>query len=324
MKFAAAAMTPGLAKVCQNGTEPSAKSTQIVPFSRIPQVSAAARCGAAANPAHTANMMSSSLFTRPCPKVAAQEVTSTSRAVFRLLAVERRVDLGYLFGLGRLVRLRVAVGRLRPAAEVEAEAGEVDPVASVGADLLERGQQGLALVGLLRHLLGRPDLDVAVLLQAGGGRDQLADDHVLLQAQQPVDLALDRRVRQHLRRLLEGGSREERLGGQRGLRDPEDQRLVGRLLLLALLLLHARVLALEDYAVDELAGQEVGVARLLDANLLQHLPDDQLDVLVVDVHALGAVDLLHLGDEVQLGLGPAPDPEDLRRVPRALVPPGAH
>src|SRR6187455_652046 len=114
MKLAAAAITPGLAKVCQNGTEPSAKSTQIVPFSGTPQVSAAARCGATANPAQATSTMSSSLFTRPCPKVAAREVSSTSRAVIRLLAVERRVDLGHLFGLGRLVGLRVAVGRLRP------------------------------------------------------------------------------------------------------------------------------------------------------------------------------------------------------------------
>jgi len=93
-------------------------------------------------------------------------------------------------------------------------------------------------------------------------------------------------IGQYLGRLLEGGGREERLGGQRGLGDPEDQRLVGRLLLLALLLLHADVLALEHDPVDELAGQEVGVARLLDAHLLQHLPNDQLDVLVVDVDAL--------------------------------------
>jgi hypothetical protein len=71
---------------------------------------------------------------------------------------------------------------------------------------------------------------------------------------------------------------------ERGLRDPEDQRLVRRLL--ALLLLDARVLLLEDDLVHELAGQELGVARVLDAHLLQHLPDDQLDVLVVDLHAL--------------------------------------
>src|SRR5580765_3380010 len=134
MKLAAAAITPGRAKVCQNGTEPSAKSTQIVPFSGIPQVSAAARCGAAANPAQTASRMSSNRFTRPFSKVPAREVSPTSRAVIpSLLAVERRVDLGHFLGLGRLVRLRIAVGRRRPAAAVAAGAGERDPVAAVGA-----------------------------------------------------------------------------------------------------------------------------------------------------------------------------------------------
>ena len=86
--------------------------------------------------------------------------------------------------------------------------------------------------------------------------------------------------------------------------------------LLALELLVDRV---EDEAVLELAGQELGRALGLDPHLLQHLADDQLDVLVVDVDALGAVDLLHLGDDVDLGLGPAVDREQLGRVERALV-----
>ena len=76
MKLAAAAITPGRANFCQNGTEPSAKSTQIVPFSGIPQVSAAARCGAAANAAQAASSDErSSLFTDPALKVAAREAT---------------------------------------------------------------------------------------------------------------------------------------------------------------------------------------------------------------------------------------------------------
>src|SRR5215831_3830531 len=69
MKFAAAAITPGRANVCQNGTEPSAKSTQIVPLSGTPQMlAAAAWCGAAANPAHAASRMSSSLFKLTLPQ----------------------------------------------------------------------------------------------------------------------------------------------------------------------------------------------------------------------------------------------------------------
>ena len=45
-------------------------------------------------------------------------------------------------------------------------------------------------------------------------------------------------------------------------------------------------------AVHELAREQVGVALLVDPDLLEHLAHDQLDVLVVDVDALGLVDLL--------------------------------
>ena len=62
-------------------------------------------------------------------------------------------------------------------------------------------------------------------------------------------------------------------------------------------------------AVDELAREVVRVALLLDADLLHHLTHDHLDVLVVDVDALGLVDLLDLLDEVQLRRGCAPDLE---------------
>jgi hypothetical protein len=53
--------------------------------------------------------------------------------------------------------------------------------------------------------------------------------------------------------------------------------------------------------------------------------EDQLDVVVVVVHALGLEDLLHLADEVQLGVRPAllrrvaGDSEQLVRVQRPLV-----
>src|SRR5947199_143082 len=123
--------------------------------------------------------------------------------------------------------------RARLAAEVEV----AERLGADLADLLERLQERRVLLGeeLARDRLGRADLDLPVALEAGRGRDQLADDHVLLQAEQAVDLAFDRGVGQHLRRLLEGSRGEEGLGRQRRLRDPEDQRLVGRLLLLLLL-----------------------------------------------------------------------------------------
>src|SRR5439155_22903953 len=109
----------------------------------------------------------------------------------RLLAVERRVDLGDLLRLESAARLGAVavVDRLRCAAEVEPEPGETLPTVD-RLDLLERGEQlflGLRpLVRRDRHLLGRADLDVPVLLQPRRRRDQLPDDDVLLQAEQPV------------------------------------------------------------------------------------------------------------------------------------------
>src|SRR4249919_1128789 len=321
MKFDAAPITPGRANTCQNGTEPSAKSTQSVPLSGIPQVSeAAALWGANPNAAHATTAMRTRRF-NPGQCVAGSTYGSqpggSAPAGPPALLVERLVGLGDLVRLGRralglAVRLAAVSG-----AEVEAEAREVEALAPVAVDLLQRGKQRLVLVGLLRHLLGRADLDRSVALQPGGGRNELPDDHVLLQPEQPVDLALDRGVGQHLRRLLEGGGREERLRRERRLRDAEDERLVGRLLLL--LLLHTRVLAVEDELVHELARQEVGVAVVLDADLLQHLPDDQLDVLVVDLDALRLVDLLHLADEIELRRGVALEAQKVGRCDRALV-----
>src|SRR5690349_15133432 len=87
-------------------------------------------------------------------------------------------------------------------------------------DLLTTGSAEVVVVGVVAahgvrvgpRLLGRLDPDVAVTLQAGAGGDQLADDHVLLQAHERVRLGVDRRVGQHPGRLLEGGRRQPRLG----------------------------------------------------------------------------------------------------------------
>ncbi len=66
------------------------------------------------------------------------------------------------------------------------------------------------------------------------------------------------------------------------------------------LLDHTTVLGLELRPLDQLAGQQLGVAGLDDRHAAQHLPDDDLDVLVVDRHALRVVDLLDLADQVDL------------------------
>ena len=99
----------------------------------------------------------------------------------------------------------------RPSSSSEPELGG-EVVALEQADVVDAAGQRLR----------RLDLDRAVALEPGGRRDQLADDHVLLQAREAVDLALERRVGEDLRGLLEGGRREEGVRGQRGLGDAED------------------------------------------------------------------------------------------------------
>ncbi len=76
----------------------------------------------------------------------------------------------------------------------------------------------------------------------------------------------------------------------------------------------ALVLLLEAPLLDLIADQEIGVADLFDADAAEHLPDDHLDVLVVDAHALQSVDLLDLVDEVLGERLLAEDGQDVVRV----------
>src|SRR5438067_7014693 len=163
---------------------------------------------------------------------------------------------------------------------------------------------------------GRQHLDPRVVVETGPGRDQPADDHVLLQTAQLIGLAGDGRLGQHPGGLLEGGRRDEAVGRQRRLGDAEQHGLGGgRTLALAQ---HPLVLLLEDELVDQLAHHELGVAHLFDAHATQHLADDDLDVLVVDRHALQPVDLLDFVDQVALQLAIAENRQVVVRVRRAI------
>src|SRR6478735_8195629 len=111
-------------------------------------------------------------------------------------------------------------------------------------------------------------------------RDELADDDVLLETDEVVLGAVDGGLGQHPGRLLEGGRREEARRIERCLGHAEQDGLGRRRL--ATLRQDAVVVLLELEAIDELGRQQVDVARLIDADLAEHLPDDDLDVLVVD------------------------------------------
>ena len=64
-----------------------------------------------------------------------------------------------------------------------------------------------------------------LIMRAGAGRDQPADDDVLLEAVERVDLAVDGGLGEHARGLLERRRRDERAGLQRRLGDAEQHRM---------------------------------------------------------------------------------------------------
>ena len=70
--------------------------------------------------------------------------------------------------------------------------------------------------------------------------------------------------------------------------------------------------------VHLLAAQERGVAGLDDLDLAQHLANDHLDVLVVDLHALQAVDVLDLAHQVVRQRLDALQAQDVVRVRLAV------
>ena len=75
---------------------------------------------------------------------------------------------------------------------------------------------------------------------------------------------------------------------------------------------------LEACLVHEFARQQVGVAGVDDGHATGHLVHDDLDVLVVDIHTLGAVHGVHFLHDVDLGGALAEDGEDLLGVHRTF------
>ena len=171
---------------------------------------------------------------------------------------------------------------------------------------------------------------MAVGVQAGAGGDQLTDDDILLQAHQMVHLALDGGLGQNLGSLLEGGSGQEGIGGQRCLGDTHQQLGIGGLLQrltgLGVDLTggdagpHLGVLVLHLQHVGHGAGQQAGgVIGVLHTDLAHHLADNDLDVLIVDVHALLTVHLQDLLNEVVMHRRSATDPQHIVGIQCAVL-----
>ena len=97
---------------------------------------------------------------------------------------------------------------------------------------------------------------------------------------------------------------------------PSKQRFTDRRL--AVLVRNTAVLVLVAEAVDLFLEQEFGIADFLDLDPAKHLANDHLDVLIVDVHALQAIDFLDLVHEVVLQRLHSENTQNIVRVQRSV------
>src|SRR5262245_16401517 len=135
-------------------------------------------------------------------------------------------------------------------------------------------------------------------IHACTSRDQVSDDDVLLEADQLIAGTAHCGIREYSSRLLERRRGNKRLRREAGLGNTEQQWF--RTCRRTTLAQDLRVGLAEHTTIDVLALQELALTRIGDAHLLQHLAHDRADVLVVDLHALQAVDLLHFVEQILL------------------------
>ena len=159
-------------------------------------------------------------------------------------------------------------------------------------------------------------LNAAVVFEAGAGRNEPAHDDVFLEATEVVNLASNSGFGEYASGLLEAGRRDKGIGRQRGLGDAEEQRATRSGT--ATFGDDAIVFFTEAELVDLLLEKEGSVADVFDLDPTHHLTRDGLDVLVVDVDTLQAINLLNGVDEVSLGIFFAEDREQVVKVERPV------
>ena len=151
---------------------------------------------------------------------------------------------------------------------------------------------------------------------AGACGDDVAHDDVLFEATEIINLGHGGGFGQNPGGVLERRGTQETLGLQRCLRDSQQHGRGFRRL--SAHLLDPVVFLVEFNLIDLFAPEEDGVTGFGDANLAQHLPDDDLNVLVVDGHALQAVNFLNFIDEMLLQFLRSADVKNLMRIKRSF------
>ena len=144
----------------------------------------------------------------------------------------------------------------------------------------------------------------------------MTHNDVFLEALKHVDLAQCRGVGKHTCGFLEGCSGDEGLCFKRRLGNTEENGFAfSRHTTCFFYVVISRH---EHKAIHLLAPKEVRVTWVGDANLLEHLRDDDFDMLVVNFYTLETVDFLDLLNEIVLDAGRPKNFENFMRIGTAF------
>jgi len=135
--------------------------------------------------------------------------------------------------------------------------------------------------------------------------NKMTHDHVLLKSAQEVDFAKRGRLCEDSSRVLERSCGDKAVRLERRFRDPKENG--NRLRRLASLLDDPAIFFFEFQPVNLIAPQQRGVSGFGNLHFAQHLPNDNFDVLIVNLDSLQTVDFLNLVYQVLLQILRAAD-----------------
>src|SRR6266446_3550513 len=139
----------------------------------------------------------------------------------------------------------------------------------------------------------------------------MSHDHVLLESTQKINLAERSGFREHSGCILERSRRDETICLQRCFRDTKKH--WNRFCRFTTLLGDSTIFFVEFQSINLITPEQLGITRFGNFHLPQHLANDDLDVLIVDLNTLEAVNLLHLIDQMFLQVLWSADIKDFMR-----------
>src|SRR3984893_16974951 len=144
----------------------------------------------------------------------------------------------------------------------------------------------------------------------------MSHDHILLESAEKIDLAERRRFREHPGSILEGSRRNEAICLKRSFGNTKKH--WDRFSWFTTLFGDSAIFFVEFKSINLITPEQLGVARFGDFHLPQHLANNDLDMLIINLNALETVHLLHLVYQVLLQVLRSADIQDFMRYNRTF------